>query len=148
MKHTRMVSFRRRARLPVRASAVLALIWLLAACGPAASQGRIFFVEPADGATVSSPVHVKMNAENFTVEPAGEVRAGAGHLHIIVGGDCVAAGQAVPRDDTHLHYGNGQLEADLEIAPGDYRLCLQAANGAHVALAGDGMTQAINITVK
>ena len=148
MKHTSMVNFSRRARLPDRTSAVLALIWLLAACSPAASRGRISFVEPADGATVSSPVHVTMSAENFTVEPAGEVRAGAGHLHIIVGGECAAAGEAVPRDDTHLHYGNGQLQADLELAPGTYRLCLQAANGAHVALAGDGMTHTINITVK
>jgi hypothetical protein len=51
-------------------------------------------------------------------------------------------------DDTHLHFGHGQLEAELELAPGAHTLCLQAADGAHVALAGAGMTQEIAVTVE
>jgi hypothetical protein len=62
--------------------------------------------------------------------------------------DCLAAGQVVPKDDTHLHYGKGQLEAELALPPGLHTLCLQAADGAHIALAGEGMTQRITITVK
>jgi hypothetical protein len=54
----------------------------------------------------------------------------------------------VPKDDTHLHYGKGQLEAELTLSPGTHTLCLQAADGAHIALAGEGMTQRITITVK
>src|SRR5687768_11400860 len=107
--------------------AVAALL-LLAACGsPAAAPARVFFTSPADGASVSSPVHVTLSAENFTVEPAGEVKAGAGHLHIMVDTACAAPGQVITKDDTHLHYGQGQLEADLELAPGPHTLCLQAA---------------------
>lgn len=122
---------------------------LLAACAPAASTApRVFFTSPADGASVSSPVHVTLGAENFTIEAAGEVKAGAGHLHIMVDTDCVAAGTIVPKDDTHLHYGKGQVEADLELAPGAHTLCLQSADGVHTALPGDGMTQTIAITVK
>jgi hypothetical protein len=130
--------------------ALTLLLALLAACASAGSgaQARVFFSSPADGATVSSPVHVTWGAENFTVEPAGEVKAGAGHLHIMVDADCIPAGQVVPKDDTHVHYGQGQLEADLELAPGAHKLCLQAADGAHIALAGEGMTHVINITVK
>ena len=60
----------------------LTLSALVAACAPAALVAKVTFVEPKNGATVSSPVTVKMAAENFTVEPAGEVKAGAGHLHI------------------------------------------------------------------
>jgi hypothetical protein len=127
---------------------LLLLTLILAACRPAAPAPRVFFVEPADGASVAGPVSVVLAAENFTVEPAGDVHAGAGHLHIIVDGDCIAAGQIVPKDDTHLHYGQGQLEAILELAPGAHTLCLQAADGAHTALAGDGLTQTINITVE
>ena len=29
--------------------------------------------------------------------------------------DCVAAGQGVPKDETHLHFGQGQLEAELDL---------------------------------
>src|SRR5688500_14123003 len=106
-----------------------ASLFLAAACAaPGASVApRVSFASPADGATVASPVHVVLAAENFTVEPAGEVKAGAGHLHIMVDTDCVAAGQVITKDDQHLHYGQGQLEADLDLAPGTHTLCLQAA---------------------
>ena len=137
-----------RKRLTVHAGIVLTLVALVAACASMAPSGQVTFVEPRNGATVSSPLIVKMAAENFIVEPAGEVKAGAGHLHIMVDTDCVAAGQVITKDDAHLHYGQGQLEAQLELAPGQHTLCLQAADGAHVALPGSGMTQKINITVE
>jgi hypothetical protein len=122
---------------------------LLAACGGGAEPAaRVFFTAPADGSTVSGPVHVTLGAENFTVEPAGEVKAGAGHLHIMVDTDCLPAGTVIPNDANHLHYGKAQLEADLELAPGPHTLCLQAADGAHTALAGEGLTHVIRITVE
>ncbi len=126
----------------------LTLSALVAACAPAALVAKVTFVEPKNGATVSSPVTVKMAAENFTVEPAGEVKAGAGHLHITVDGECTPAGQVVTKDDAHLHYGKGQVEATLDLSAGPHTLCLQAGDGAHIALPGAGMTQKINISVK
>ena len=126
----------------------LTLSALVAACAPAALVAKVTFVEPKNGATVSSPVTVKMAAENFTVEPAGEVKAGAGHLHITVDSECTPAGQVVTKDDAHLHYGKGQVEATLDLSAGPHTLCLQAGDGAHIALPGAGMTQKINITVK
>jgi ABC-type Fe3+-hydroxamate transport system substrate-binding protein len=141
-----------------RACLLTAILFLLTACAPvrpaaappaaADAAPRVYFVEPQDGATVAAPVQVVMAADNFVVEPASEtVTAGHGHLHIMVDTACVAAGQGVPKDDTHLHYGQGQLEAALELAPGPHTLCLQAADGLHVALPGAGMTQTIAITV-
>jgi len=122
----------------------------LSACSSGASgaNANVKFVDLKDGAAVSSPLTVKMAADNFTVEPAGEVKAGHGHLHIVVDADCIAAGQVVPKDEQHLHYGQGQVEATLELAPGPHTLCLQAADGAHVALAGDGLAKKISITVQ
>lgn len=134
-----------------RAVAVLLLaVLFVSACSAGASDadGRVRFVDLKDGAAVSSPLVVKMAADNFTVEPAGEVKAGHGHLHIVIDGDCIPAGQVVPKDDQHLHYGQGQVEATLELAPGPHTLCLQAADGAHVALSGADLTQKISITVQ
>lgn len=131
---------------------ILALFCLtLAACGSnggSNAEWRVFFTNLNDGDTVDSPVTVQWGAENFTIEPAGEVKEGAGHLHIMVDVDCVAAGQIVPADDNHLHYGKAQTEATLELTPGEHTLCLQAADGAHAALAGDGATQIVRITVR
>ncbi len=57
--------------------ALLLQAFALAACAPAASsQPRVFFIEPANGATVSAPVQVKLGAENFTIEPAGDIHGG------------------------------------------------------------------------
>jgi hypothetical protein len=129
---------------------ILSLWFMGTSANPSFSgeKSRVFFTAPTDKADISSPVKVTMGAENFTVEPAGVVKPGAGHLHIMVDTDCVAAGVLVPKDATHLHYGKGQMEAELALSPGAHTLCLQAADGAHIALAGDGMTNKIAIVVK
>ena len=132
-----------------RLSAMLLSLALSACAGATPKPApRVFFTSPANAATVSSPVHVTLAVENFTVEPAGAVKAGAGHLHITVDAACAAAGAVITKDETHLHYGKGQLEADLELAPGQHSLCLQAGDGAHTALSGDGLSQTITITVQ
>lgn len=118
----------------------------LAACAAPAPQ--VNFTQPQNGASVSNPVKLKWAAQNFRVEPAGTVNAGAGHLHVMVDTPCVPAGQTVPADDTHKHFGKAQMEAELTLTPGKHTLCLQAADGAHNALPGSGMTQQISITVQ
>jgi hypothetical protein len=115
---------------------------------PTKAPPRVFFVSPADGESVTSPVHVTMGAENFIIEPAGVRNPGAGHLHIIVDAECIKPNQDIPKDETHLHFPNGELEADLDLAPGTHTLCLQAGDGYHTALFGEGMTQTITITVE
>lgn len=111
----------------------------------AVSAQAVKFLEPADGAKVTGVVKVRMEATGFTIEPAGEVKAGAGHFHIIVDGDCVAAGQVIPQDDKNLHYGMAQTEAELTLTAGSHTLCLQAGDGAHTAL---DLTDKITIEVQ
>ena len=123
------------------------LFTLLVACQSNTANPRVRFTEPADGATAASPVKVVMAAENFTVEPAGDIHEGAGHLHIMVDTPCLPPGEVIPRDEQHLHYGDGSTEAAVELTPGTHTLCLQAADGAHIALAGDGMTHTITVNV-
>jgi hypothetical protein len=126
------------------------LIVLLAitagACSSGDSSGRVFFISPADGATVSSPVAVEMGVADFIVEPAANgVNAGCGHLHIMVDTPCVQERLTVPPDEQHLHFGQGQTSASLELPPGEHFLCLQAADGKHTALRA---THEITITVE
>jgi hypothetical protein len=109
-----------------------------------AAVPSVSFTEPADGATVASPVKVKMQATNFTIEPAGEVKPGAGHFHITVDDGCVTPGQVIPMDDKHLHYGKAQTEAELMLSPGSHNLCLQVGDGAHTAL---DLSETISVTV-
>jgi hypothetical protein len=123
-----------------------ALAMLVATCS--APEGKISFTTPQNNATVSNPVKLAWAAQNFRVEPAGAVNAGAGHLHVLIDTPCIAAGQVIVNDDAHKHFGKAQMETELTLAPGKHTLCLQAADGAHVALPGAGMTQQISITVQ
>ncbi len=100
----------------------------------AAGAASVSFVEPKDGAEVIGAVAVKMAATGFTIEPAGEVKPGAGHFHIMIDTDCVAPGEVIPKDDKHMHYGMAQTEAELILSAGEHTLCLQAGDGAHTAL--------------
>src|SRR6185369_15108269 len=99
---------------------------------------KIAFLEPTDGAKIEGPlengkvsVQVKMSADNILVKPAGAVEAGSGHHHILIDAEPVAAGMPVPKDDQHLHFGKGQTEATVPLAPGEHVLSLQFADGIH-----------------
>jgi formylglycine-generating enzyme required for sulfatase activity len=105
------------------------------------------FVEPADGAMVTSPFEVVMAATDLLIEPAGEIHPGAGHFHILVDTDFVAPGELIPFDETHHHFGQGQTSTTLELPPGVHTLRLQFANGAHIALEGEQYRDEITVTV-
>jgi len=112
---------------------------------------RVFFLEPADGATVPATFTVKMGEEGLKVEPAGEVHSGAGHFHILVDKDFIPAGQPIPVDATdqgYYHFGKAQRETQLTLPPGTHTLRLQFADGAHMALDGDQYRAEIRVTVQ
>lgn len=125
--------------------AVLALVTSFA--GLAAAADRAYFVEPADGATVPQEFRVRMGVEGREVRPAGEVVQGTGHHHLIVDGGPIEAGKLVPTDATHLHFGKGQTETMLKLAPGKHTLTLQFADGQHQSY-GPTMSSTITVEVK
>ena len=65
------------------------------------------FAQPADDATdistswfvAAERLEVVMAATGLVVEPSGAINEGAGHFHILVDTDFVAAGQIIPTDD-------------------------------------------------
>ncbi|MET3129823.1 hypothetical protein AAKU55_000064 [Oxalobacteraceae bacterium GrIS 1.11] len=107
----------------------------------------VSFVEPADGATVSSPFKVKFAVTGMEVQPAGAMAPNTGHHHLLINAAPVKAGESVPTDATHLHFGKGQTETEVSLAPGAYTLTLQFANGAHQSY-GPAMSKTIKVTVK
>jgi hypothetical protein len=112
-----------------------------------AQSSSVDFAEPKSGATVTSPFKVKMVVNGMKVNPAGDMTASTGHHHLIVNGGPIKEGESVPFNDTHLHFGKGQTETELTLAPGKYTLTLQFANGAHQSY-GSPMSKTIEVTVK
>jgi hypothetical protein len=119
---------------------------VLAACCAGAAAQSVNFVEPADGAIVTSPFKVKFAVSGMDVKPAGEMAANTGHHHLVINGPAIKEGEGVPFDDTHLHFGKGQTETEVKLAPGNYTLTMQFANGAHQSY-GAGMSKTIKVTV-
>ena len=134
-------------RLAIFAALVAAV--LLASCSTmnSAAEKSVWFVEPKDGATVTSPFKVVFGVKGMAVEPAGEIKADSGHHHLLINLGPMSASEAIPVDDKHLHFGKAQTEAEVTLPPGQYKLTMQFANGAHVSY-GPAMAASINITVK
>lgn len=107
----------------------------------------VSFAAPADGATVSSPFKVKFAVSGMEVKPAGDMSANTGHHHLIINGDSIKAGESIPFDETHQHFGKGQTEAEVKLPPGKYKLTMQFANGAHQSY-GPAGSKTINVTVR
>ncbi len=107
----------------------------------------VFFKYPEDGATVASPVFVEMGVSGMKIEPAGAVKEGFGHHHILINQTGWPEGEVIPMSDTTRHYGKGQTDASLELPAGEYTLTLQFADGVHASY-GESMAASISITVE
>ena len=118
--------------------------WMLTAAAHAAG---VRFVAPGDGAVVENPVKVRMAVEGMKVAPAGRLVPGAGHFHVLVDEGPTPKGKVIPKDARHIHFGKGQTEAVLRLAPGRHRLTLQFADGLHRSY-GKAWAQTITITVR
>jgi hypothetical protein len=107
----------------------------------------VWFVEPADGAVVSSPFQVKFAVAGMNVMPSGDIVKDAGHHHLLINRPPIDAGKMVPYDANNIHFGFGQTETMVTLPPGNYTVTLQFADGAHKSF-GPAMSKTINVTVK
>jgi len=133
---------------------VLAVLVMVAALGVFASAqakkdaaakattAKVFFIEPKNGATVSSPVHMKFGSSGVEISavPPGdlkETRPGVAHYHIGVGVDCLPAGKNIVKGTpSWVHFGDGKSEIDMQLTPGRHKLALQLGDDLHNTLPG------------
>ncbi len=113
----------------------------------APNGATVRIVEPANGATVSSPVRVVMQAEGIQVVPAGSLDGGTGHHHLIINAAPPEYGQVTPKDASHLHFGKGGTDANLDLAPGEYTITAQFADGLHRSY-GKDLADSVTIIVQ
>lgn len=95
-------------------------------------DARVYFISPAPGETLTSPVIVRFGLEQMGVAPAGVERAGTGHHHLIVDADLPPSDRPVPATDHYRHFGGGQTQVTLELTSGEHTLQLLLADHNHV----------------
>ena len=109
-------------------------------------DAKVFIITPKNGDTVSSPVTVKFGLEGMKVSPAGTGPANSGHHHLIVDGDLPALDK--PMGGEVKHFGKGQTETSLELAPGKHTLQLIMGDKTHTPHKKPIYSEQITITVK
>ena len=127
---------------------------LLTACASPADPNRapafgagVYFVEPANGAVVSSPFKLRFGIRGMEVKPAGDQVAGQGHHHLLINRASQPKGEIIPADDAHIHFGKAQTETEVKLPPGTYKLTMQFADEFHLSY-GEDMSATITVTVK
>jgi hypothetical protein len=93
----------------------------------------VYIISPADGEVLHSPVLVKFGLRGMGVAPAGVERENTGHHHLLIDiEELPDLGKPVPADAQHKHFGAGQTEALVELAPGPHTLQLLFADFSHI----------------
>lgn len=122
------------------------------AAKPAAKKPRVFFIEPKNNATVTSPLHMKFGAEGIEIAavPPGDVtktRPGVAHYHIGIEQDCLPPGKNIVKGTpSWVHFGDGKDVFETQLTPGKHKLALQLGDDLHDTI--PGTCQTITVTVK
>ena len=126
----------------------LGLITAWLGMGVAQAAPELYFISPQADQVVSSPVTVKFGLSGYGVAPAGVDKANTGHHHLLIDTGLPALDMPVPSDEHHRHFGGGQTETTVELAPGQHTLQLLLGDFAHRPHQPVITSSAITITVE
>jgi uncharacterized protein DUF4399 len=137
-------------------AAPLAAVPLADAQTPAASLERTasppgteaYIISPKDGAKVHGPVVVQFGLKGMGIAPAGVKMDNTGHHHLLIDTEAPSDLSApLPATDKIVHFGKGQTETTLHLAPGKHTLQLLLGDQNHVPHNPPVMSKKITITV-
>jgi hypothetical protein len=115
---------------------------------PSPAGAEVYIISPKDGAKVKGPVVVVFGLKGMGIAPAGVKFDNTGHHHLLVDMDVPAdLTVPMPATDTLLHFGKGQTQTSLNLAPGKHTLQLVFADLNHIAMNPPLISKKITITV-
>jgi hypothetical protein len=110
---------------------------------------ELYIIAPQDGETVKGAVTVRFGLRGMGVAPAGINMVGTGHHHLMVDVEALPAmDKPLPKDDRHQHFGAGQTETTLTLAPGKHTLQLVLGDQLHIPHDPPVVSKKITITVE
>lgn len=114
----------------------------------APENAEVYFVTPKDGASVTSPVTVRFGLRGMGVAPAGVAVPQTGHHHLLIDvEELPPLDQPLPATDRIRHFGGGQTEVSVELAPGTHTLRLLLGDANHVPHDPPVLSKPVTITV-
>jgi len=115
-----------------------------------AEAANAYIISPHDGETVGEQFTVRFGLSGMGVAPAGVDKKNSGHHHLLIDTDITSVNlaQPLPASDTVKHFGGGQTETVLKLAPGKHTLQLLLGNYLHIPHDKPVVSKKISITVK
>ena len=133
-------------------AAALALVATVAGAldrTPSPAGAEVYIISPKDGAKVSSPVLVQFGLKGMGIAPAGIKFDNTGHHHLLIDTDPPPdLSQPLPASDKVIHFGKGQTETSLTLAPGKHTLQLVVGDESHIPHNPPLVSKKITITVQ
>jgi hypothetical protein len=99
---------------------------------PAPPDARVYFVGLDDGSVLPQKATIRFGLVNMGVAPAGIDKPNTGHHHLLIDTKLPPLDDPIPNDFNHLHFGAGQTEAIVTLAPGRHTLQLLLGDENHV----------------
>jgi hypothetical protein len=132
------------------ALSALAAVALAQDRSAAPSGAEVYIISPKTGEKVHGPVTVRFGLKGMGVAPAGIKFDNTGHHHLLIDTDLadVKLDAPLPANDKLLHFGKGQTETTLTLAPGKHTLELLFADYLHMSFDPPLHSQKITITVE
>lgn len=140
-------------KIPRLAPAIVAIVAVSALAAdlprsPAPKDAELYFITPRDGETVTSPVTVRFGLRGMGVAPAGVAVENTGHHHLLIDTAPPALNMPIPADANHVHFGKGQTEAQVALAPGKHTLQLLLADHLHIPHDPPVLSKPVTVTVR
>jgi hypothetical protein len=110
-------------------------------------NAKVYFENLSDGQYMPTRMIVRFGLLNMGVAPAGVDKPNTGHHHLIIDAPPPPAGEPIPNDFNHLHFGAGQTQAEVTLPPGRHTLQLVLGDADHVLHYPPVMSKPITVIV-
>jgi hypothetical protein len=134
----------------VFATCALAAGTAIAGQVPSPAGAEAYIVSPKNGDVVEGPVTIVFGLRGMGIAPALVEWPNTGHHHVIVDAGVPNGAKPIPKNDgkNNFHFGGGQTEGTIKLAPGTHTLRLVFADHQHYTHNPPVVSQPITITVK
>ncbi|WP_338828534.1 DUF4399 domain-containing protein [Bradyrhizobium sp. 27S5] len=116
---------------------------------PAGKDTKLYFLWPHSGVTVKSPFWCRFGLRNMGVTHAGDDYPNSGHHHLLIDvNEPLNPNEPIPSDKSHLHFGAGQTETQLDLPRGKHTLQLVLGDAKHYPFSPPVVSEKITIRVR
>ena len=116
---------------------------------PSPKGAKAYIIWPKDGASVKSPITIRFGLKGMGVAPAGIDLPDTGHHHLLIDMDELPdLDLPLPASENLVHFGKGQTETSIELAPGEHTLQLVLGDKIHLPHSPAVISKKITFTVK